>query len=84
MLIASVLEKIHGLSISREATLGFLAQFLQSTFIGMFGPNVNGSEQWPLTKVGNLASSDKDSIRTGPFGSQLKHSEFATTRGTWP
>ena len=32
--------------------------------------------KWPIVQVASLAASHKGSMRTGPFGSQLLHSEF--------
>ena len=40
----------------------------------MFGGSQ--SEDWPQEKIENLASDKPNAIRTGPFGSQLLHSEF--------
>ena len=35
-----------------------------------------GRTQWPIRQVESLAASRKGAMRTGPFGSQLLHSEF--------
>ncbi len=40
----------------------------------IFGDSDQGN--WPLTTVADVALAKKGSIRTGPFGSQLLHSEF--------
>lgn len=37
---------------------------------------VDAHEHWPMVEVAELASPAKGGIRTGPFGSQLLHSEF--------
>jgi type I restriction enzyme S subunit len=47
-------------------------------FSSRFGGLTSQSEQagWLRTTVGEIAAPKKGSIRTGPFGSQLLHSEF--------
>lgn len=72
--IASILDKADAIRRKLQQSLRLSDDFLRSVFLDMFGdPDVRG---WDTTTVGDLASEKKGSIRTGPFGSQLLHSEF--------
>ena len=72
--IAAILDAADSLRAKRRAALAKLDQLAQSIFIEMFGDAER--QGWPITTVSELASSDNGAIRTGPFGSQLLHSEF--------
>ena len=50
--------------------------FNNALFIKMFGDQETRSQDWPIATIEQLLASKRGSIRTGPFGSQLKHSEF--------
>jgi len=72
--IAGILDATDALRAKRRESLAQLDTLLQSTFLDMFGDPVN--EEWATATVEEVASTEKGSIRTGPFGSQLLHSEF--------
>ena len=72
--LTNILEKADRLRRLRRYAMGLGEAFLQSVFLEMFYKEA--SEKWPREKVSSLAKKGKNSIRTGPFGSQLKHSEF--------
>jgi type I restriction enzyme S subunit len=68
--IAAILDQAEALRAKRRHALATLDTLTQSLFLEMFGdPARHG---WPEKSVAALASN----IRTGPFGSQLLHSEF--------
>jgi type I restriction enzyme S subunit len=71
--IAEVLDRADALRAKRSAVLAQLDTLAQSIFLDMFG---DPSPNWPDVTIGDVASPDRGSIRTGPFGSQLLHSEF--------
>lgn len=72
--IASILDKADAIRRKLQESLRLSDDFLRSVFLEMFGnPDVRG---WDTTTVGDIASEKKGSTRTGPFGSQLLHSEF--------
>jgi type I restriction enzyme S subunit len=54
--------------------LAQLDSLTQSIFIEMFG-DVEG-KGWSISNVAGIADTHKGAMRTGPFGSQLLHSEF--------
>ncbi|MBY7802749.1 restriction endonuclease subunit S [Vibrio fluvialis] len=74
--IAAVLEKADQLRKDCQQMEQELNSLAQSVFIDMFGSKASGYSEWPLHRIEELAESKKGSMRTGPFGSDLKHSEF--------
>ena len=74
--IATVLEKADQLRKDCQQMEQELNSLAQSVFIDMFGSKAPGYSEWPLHHIEELAESKKGSMRTGPFGSDLKHSEF--------
>ena len=71
--IAAILDAADALRAKRREALAQLDALLQSTFLTLFGDPVKG---WITTDIAGVALPGSGSIRTGPFGSQLLHSEF--------
>ena len=76
--IAHLLGKVEGLIARRKHHLQQLDDLLKSIFLEMFSPHSPGYKAWPLVEVKDLAAKHKGAMRTGPFGSNLLHSEFTT------
>jgi len=74
--IAKLLGKVEGLINQRKKNIRQLDDLLKSVFLDMFSPNSKDYESWPLKEIKDLAAPHKRSMRTGPFGSNLKHDEF--------
>lgn len=72
--IAEILDLADALRAKRRAALAQLDTLTQSIFLDMFGDP--DAHHWPMTTVGKVVAQDDGAIRTGPFGSQLLHSEF--------
>ncbi len=73
--IAGILARADRLRQLRRYALQLSDNFLQSVFLQMFGDHE--STCWPNVKVEVLAKGGRNTIRTGPFGSSLLHSEFS-------
>ena len=58
---------------SAAQTLDLIDSLTESIFLDMFGAP---DPSWPTATIESLALKDRHAIRTGPFGSQLLHSEF--------
>lgn len=71
--IARQLEQADRLRRTRRYTLELTDSLLPATFLEMFGETSDG---FPAPTVDELAAKKPHAIRTGPFGSQLLHSEF--------
>ncbi|WP_235676102.1 restriction endonuclease subunit S [Mycolicibacter arupensis] len=69
--IAAILDHADALRARRRQVISHLDDLAQSIFLDMFG-YFDGE----YSTVEGIARSAKGSIRTGPFGSQLLHSEF--------
>lgn len=74
--IAAVLEKADQLRKDCQQMEQELNSLAQSVFIEMFGNSADGYKNWELVSIESLAVEKKGAMRTGPFGSDLKHSEF--------
>ena len=72
--IAGILDAADSLRAKRREALAQLDTLLQATFLDMFGDPARSG--WTMVTVEAVASSQSGAIRTGPFGSQLLHSEF--------
>ncbi len=72
--IAAILDQADALRAKRRKALAQLDSLTQSIFMEMFGDVA--CKGWPISSVGDIAASQKGATRTGPFGSQLLHSEF--------
>lgn len=68
--IAAILDQTEALRAKRCHALARLDALTQSLFLDLFGDPAR--HDWPEKSVATLATN----IRTGPFGSQLLHSEF--------
>ena len=72
--IAAILDQAETLRTQRRTALALLDSLTQSLFLDMFGEG--DSHRWPVTSIGEIVDEENGGIRTGPFGSQLLHSEF--------
>lgn len=72
--IAEILDHAETLRAKRIAATTLLDTLTQSIFLEMFGDP--DAHRWPISTIADVAMQTDGSIRTGPFGSQLLHSEF--------
>ncbi len=75
--IAEILDRADALRAKRRAALAELDALTQSIFLDLFGDPKSSS--WAMATVADVVDEAEGGIRTGPFGSQLLHSEFSKT-----
>ncbi|GGJ61330.1 type I restriction enzyme S subunit [Anoxybacillus voinovskiensis] len=78
--IVRVLDKAQELIDKRKAQIEALDQLAQSVFLEMFGDPVRNKKNFPKMSIKDIAKSDKNAIKSGPFGSALKK-EFYVSKG---
>ena len=71
--IVGRLDAAAGLCSTRRYALKLCNEFLPAAFLEMFG---DPQSDWPTVTIAEVAEDKNGAIRTGPFGSQLLHSEF--------
>lgn len=76
--IADILDKADAIRRKRAQALELTDQFLQSVFLDMVGPRSADYIVWPTMRVEQMAANAPRPMRTGPFGSNLRHSEFVS------
>ena len=74
--IVAILDKVEKLKGWRREADELTDELLKSTFLEMFYKNNPDYFNWEFVAIKDLTSQEKGSLRTGPFGSDLKHSEF--------
>lgn len=72
--IAAILDRADAIRRKRAESICLAEDLLKSTFLDMFKDPIRRGR--PIETVANMALKERGSIRTGPFGSQLLHSEF--------
>lgn len=70
--IVNILDKTNILRKKRKEAISLLDDYLRSVLMEILTEH----KEVDTTALGELLSDHKGSIRTGPFGSDLKHSEF--------
>lgn len=74
--IADILDKADTTRRKRKAAIDLTDDLLRSAFLDMVGPGAADYQTWSVRSVESLSITRPDAMRTGPFGSDLLHSEF--------
>lgn len=73
---AAILDRADAIRQKRRQAVGLLEEFLRSGFLETVGPGNPAYASWRKYRIEDLADECSGSMRTGPFGSALRHSEF--------
>lgn len=71
--IVRLLDRAAEIQRRADAARAKARTIIPALFLDMFGDPAN---TWPLLTIEEALASTENAIRTGPFGSHLKHSEF--------
>ena len=71
--IVDLLSRAEGILRLRREAEQKAAELIPSLFLHMFG---DPATDWPEIIIDDILAKQTNAIRTGPFGSQLKHAEF--------
>lgn len=74
--IADILDKADAIRRKRREAIALTEELQRSAFFEIVGPSAPDYETWPVRTIESLAAEDPGAMRTGPFGSDLRHSEF--------
>lgn len=77
--IAAKLDKAQEIISYNKQLVEKYDQLTHSLFIDMFGSGNPKRDNWEEVKIENVVKNAKGSMRSGPFGSDLLHSEFVET-----
>jgi type I restriction enzyme S subunit len=76
--IAAILDKADAIRRRRQEAARLADTLMMSGFQHIVGPLAQGYRSWKRGTIESLASPEPGSMRTGPFGSDLRHSEFVS------
>ena len=74
--IVDILNRAAKIERLRAQARKLMGEFIPALFTRMFGGENPDAKHWPVYRIDQILKDGRRSIRTGPFGSQLKHSEF--------
>jgi type I restriction enzyme S subunit len=74
--IAAILDQASAIIANNRAIVEKYDALTQSFFLDMFGDNNPERNEWKDVRIGDVAQDKKGAMRSGPFGSDLLHSEF--------
>lgn len=74
--IADILDKADAIRRKRKGAIALTEDLRRSAFLRSVGPEAEEYLHWAESAIEDLAARTPNSIRTGPFGSDLRHSEF--------
>ncbi|MDI3289760.1 restriction endonuclease subunit S [Polyangium sp. 15x6] len=77
--IADILDKADAVRRKRQEAIALTEELLRSAFLKMVGPHASDYSTWREVTLETLAHPGPNTMRTGPFGSDLRHSEFVDT-----
>lgn len=76
--IADILDKADAIRRKRREAIALTEELLRSTFLDMFGDPVTNPKGWATVRIEELASSDRNALAIGPFGSNLLAADYAS------
>jgi type I restriction enzyme S subunit len=79
--IVQTLDRGDALREKRARADTKVRDILPALFIQMFNNRTTSGRNWPTESIAELVEQRDGAIRTGPFGSQLHHSEFIAEPG---
>ena len=74
--IAAILDKADRIRRKRQEAIRLTEELGRSIFLDMFGDPVTNPKGWRITKIETIAAKEKNSMAIGPFGSNLKVSDY--------
>ena len=74
--IAAILDKADRIRRKRQEAIRLTEELGRSIFLDMFGDPVTNPKGWRVTKIETIAAKEKNSMAIGPFGSNLKVSDY--------
>lgn len=76
--IAAILDKADAIHRKRHQSLAEADALLRAAYLELVGYRHPHYTHWPIVCIEELAAKYENAMRTGPFGSDLLHSEFVS------
>ena len=77
--IVEILSLAEELINKQKSAIALIDKILMAKFLDMFGDPATNPNGWEVRRLSEMAIRQKGAIKMGPFGSQIKKSEFVPT-----